>query len=336
MGHRRAQPAADHRRSHRHRRAGARRNARRIDGDPARLEQRARGAAPRRRPPASAAPSGCQPGPPARQRTGRAVRDGDGRGPISHRPCRRVPLRPQRQERPGDGDQRTADLRRSQPGADDRPGAARRVPARCPRPCAVRDHRAEARCLRRLERRARSRRARRVGVATLCVSRDDRRRRPRPPRPLGPGSGIRRGVDSTRGRTRMGAVHHRPLDLGGALGLDLGRRGALGFCPVPLRSLGAATQCLVLGAGQLRGPSRLCPGAGRLGRRPATGAPARRQHRHLDRPRLRGLVPALAARALRARLPFEPALRARTESIASPAFRFASRSRRSPGPGGSR
>ncbi len=92
-----------------------------------------------------------------------------------------------------------------------------------------------------------SRRAQRVDP--LCLARDDRRRRPRPPWPLGTESRVRRAVDSVRGVAGLGPVSLRPLGLHPAVGLDLGRRCALGLRAVPLRPLGAAPRGVVLGAG---------------------------------------------------------------------------------------
>ena len=76
---------------------------------------------------------------------------------------------------------------------------------------------------------------------------------------------------------RMGALQRRPLGLDPALGLDLGRRCALGLRAVPLRPLGQLSQPLVLGTGHLRRPPGLRAGAGRLDRR--------RARRRLDRHR---------------------------------------------------
>jgi hypothetical protein len=113
----------------------------------------------------------------------------------------------------------------------------------------------------------------------------------------------RSGAD---GRTGRRCRTRRPLGLGAAVGLDLGRRPALGLRAVPLRPLGLSPQRLVLGARHLRRPAGLRAGAGGLGWRSA-----RRRLDHGRRRRDSGLVPARAARGLRAELPCQPALRAR-------------------------
>ncbi len=71
------------------------------------------------------------------------------------------------------------------------------------------------------------------------------------------------------GAARLGTVCIRALDLGLALGLDLGRRCAVGLRAVPLRPLGRRRRPLALGAGALCGTAGVCAGAGRLDRRHA-------------------------------------------------------------------
>ena len=53
-----------------------------------------------------------------------------------------------------------------------------------------------------------------------------------------PGRALRHRLGAARGAGRLGTVPLRPLALGPALGLDLGRRRALGLRAVPLRALG--------------------------------------------------------------------------------------------------
>ena len=75
-----------------------------------------------------------------------------------------------------------------------------------------------------------------------------------------------------------------PMDLAGPLGLDLGRRGAVGLGAVPLRALGVLWVALVLGAGGTPGAER------------RVFARARGLRRRIGR--LRRLVPARAARSV--------------------------------------
>src|ERR1700733_10959398 len=62
----------------------------------------------------------------------------------------------------------------------------------------------------------------------------------------------------------MGALYLRALGLDQSLGLDLGRRRALGICAFPLWPLGLRRRFLGLGSGALLRPSFLCPRAGCL------------------------------------------------------------------------
>ena len=145
-------------------------------------------------------------------------------------------------------DQRRHRLRR--PG--DLRGAQHR-PAGRPRPArAVLDRRAPAcrstRWSRRRATRSRagttSATAPRTAVAddALRLAGDDRRRGPRPLRPVAADARIRRALGAALGRRRLGAVQRRPLGLGSPVGLDLGRRRALGLRAVPLRPLGLSPQ----------------------------------------------------------------------------------------------
>ena len=76
----------------------------------------------------------------------------------------------------------------------------------------------------------------------------------------------RRSGTPTTVVARLGAVPLRPLGLGPPLGLDLGRRRAVGLRAVPLRPLGHGRRPLGLGAGPLRRAAGLRAGAGGLDR----------------------------------------------------------------------
>ena len=78
---------------------------------------------------------------------------------------------------------------------------------------------------------------------------------------------LRPGLGAALGAGRLGALPHRPLVLRAAVGLDLGRRAAVGLRALPLRPLGEPQQPLVLGAAAARRAAGLCAGAGRLRRR---------------------------------------------------------------------
>jgi len=68
-------------------------------------------------------------------------------------------------------------------------------------------------------------------------------------------AGLRRDLVPQRGAQRLGAVQLRSMGVDGAMGLDLGRRRALGLRAVPLRPLGPRRQPLGLGAGPVRAPA---------------------------------------------------------------------------------
>ncbi len=78
---------------------------------------------------------------------------------------------------------------------------------------------------------------------------------------------LRHRLGAARGAGRLGAVPLRPLALGRAVGLELGRRRTLGLCAVPLWPLGVARRTLVLVARRLRRAPGVGTGAGRLRRR---------------------------------------------------------------------
>ena len=154
--------------------------------------------------------------------------------------------------------------------------------------------------------RAEDRRVRRR--AALRLARDDRRRRPRSLRPAGsrrPEYGAALGA-ARRWSADWAPYTHRPLGLGAALGLDLGRRRAVGLRAVPLRSLGLLTA--MSGAGRPAPTSLARSTRRRWSRGSAARAAASRSRSAAAR--RRRLVPARAARGLRAVVPRQPALRA--------------------------
>ena len=149
---------------------------------------------------------------------------------------------------------------------------------------------------------------RHVRVGALRFARSRRLRRPRRRRRLDRRARIRPRVAAAVRRARLGAVSLRPLGLGRAVGLDLDRRRALGLRALPLRPLGVRASSLVLGAGSATHPSVLRAGARRLGRRAVRErVPVVRQRRRL--------VPARAARSVRAVVPAHAALRAPRERV---------------------
>ena len=76
-------------------------------------------------------------------------------------------------------------------------------------------------------------------------------------------------MDADSRGCRLGALPHRAMDLGRAMGLDLGRQRAMGLCALALRALGDDRQSLVLGAGRVGSAASLGAGAGYLARRVA-------------------------------------------------------------------
>src|SRR5713226_3557348 len=76
--------------------------------------------------------------------------------------------------------------------------------------------------------------------------------------------GIWRGLVPQIAAGRLGALSRGSLGLDRALGLELGRRLALGLRPVPLRPVGTGRRSLGLGPGRIRGGPGLCAGARRL------------------------------------------------------------------------
>ena len=294
----RSQPAADDRRPDRHRQRRPRRDHARLDDPSPRFGDRTRDRATRRQPLSRPSPFRQRRSALAQRAVGRRVRARDRRRDLSRPDHRPLSLRPLRAGQRSHRQQRSGGLRRTQQrlAVDDRP--ARPVLARC-RGCASVQHgRTGARCLRRMERRSRSRR-RPAGRRPLCLPRDDGCGRPRPLRCMGADTRIRADLDTAQCRRRLGALQHRPLGLGAALGMDLGRRSPVGLCPLSLRPLGLSPKRLGLGAGHLRRPSGLRAGAGGVDGWPSA------QCFHFDRWRRRSagrLVPARAPRGLRAEL----------------------------------
>ena len=141
-----------------------------------------------------------------------------------------------------------------------------------------------------------------VAGDALRLARDDRRRGPRPLRPVAADARVRRALGAALGRAGWAPYTHRPLGLGAPVGLDLGRRRAVGLRAVPLRPLGLSPQRLVLGARHLRRAPGVRAGAGGVGRRPA--------HRRLDLDRRRPRRSA-GSRSRRARSTCRPTAPAR-------------------------
>ena len=84
---------------------------------------------------------------------------------------------------------------------------------------------------------------------------------------LGHGTSLRQRLGAARGAGRLGTVPLRPLALGGAVGLELGRLRTVGLCAVSLRPLGDDRRTLVLVARRLRRAPGVGTCAGRLRRR---------------------------------------------------------------------
>ena len=91
--------------------------------------------------------------------------------------------------------------------------------------------------------------------------------RPRSQRPLGHAPRLRSDLDADHGGGGLGAVSLRPLGGRAALGLDMGRRRAVGLCAVPLRALVLLRRALVLVTGLPCGTAGLFAGHGGVGRR---------------------------------------------------------------------
>src|SRR5260370_17265782 len=68
-------------------------------------------------------------------------------------------------------------------------------------------------------------------------------------------------MGTTHSGRRLGALPLWPLGLGGAVGLDLGRRCALGVCSLPLRPLGLCQRLLGLDSRASCGASGLPSGS---------------------------------------------------------------------------
>ncbi len=107
----------------------------------------------------------------------------------------------------------------------------------------------------------------RIGLGALRLARRDGLPGPRCLRRLACRIGLRQRVGAEPGGRRLGPLSRRPLGMDRSVGLDLGRRRAVGLRRVALRPLGEHPQPVVLGAGAGRRACRLCAGAGRLCRR---------------------------------------------------------------------
>ena len=302
-----AQPPADDGRPDRDRRRRPCRTAHRLDQRAPRRRQRDRGPAARRRARAPAAARRAARAASAHARRGARVRDRDAGGPLRPRARRALPHRPFRRDDERHGLERPARLPVGrQRGHDHRRAAGRHRADRRPDPVHARP--AGARRLRRRGRGGRSRRRSQRLDDALRLARDDRRRIARRLRPLGERPAVRRAVGAARGGAGLGAVPLRPLGVDPTLGLDLGRRRAVGLRAVPLRALDLSRQPVVLGARPLGRAAGVRAGARRLGRRAAGRRVGLGQHRTERR-----LVPARAARGLRAALPRDAELRAQRQ-----------------------
>ncbi len=315
---RRRQPAADQRRPALERPGRALGTPYRLDGGAARPVHRA--GDPRSRRPQHAAEGG--PGQPvhpcARVAGGQRLRDRHAQPRAGRRRRRRLSRRrgPGRHldHRHGATRQRHR-LRRQRPDPD-RGGPAAQLHGH--QPAAERQQRrAEPRSVRPVERLARRGRGP-LHLGALRVARDSRLPGPRCERKLARFARLRGDLDPQRRAGRLGALSHRPLDLAGALGLDLGRRRALGLRAVSLRPLGLCRRQLGLGARPDRASraTLLRAGAGGLRRRRGRRLRLeRRAGRGRRGGRRRGLVPARSARGLASRLGrLEPALLRSRES----------------------
>jgi len=142
----------------------------------------------------------------------------------------------------------------------------------------------------------------RLAHCALCTGRDDRIYGAGRLRRLAAGPWIRRRMVSARRVRRLGALQHRALGLGGAVGMDVDRRCAVGLRAVALRTLGVLRQPLGLGAR---------PGGSAAVLRASRGWLYRRRldlHPHRRRPG-RGVVSAGPARRVPARVSHKPYLR---------------------------
>ena len=152
--------------------------------------------------------------------------------------------------------------------------------------------------------RDRDRRRGQSGRRSLCLAGRHRLLGPRRLWNLELGRGLWQRLGADLGGERLGALSPGTLELDRAVGLDLGRRRAVGLRTVPLRPLGLRAQSLVLGARSGPRAARLRTGAGRLCRWqqfPDFG----RRWRALARHRL---VSARPRRGVSTRLPRQPQL----------------------------
>ena len=149
----------------------------------------------------------------------------------------------------------------------------------------------------------RDRRAEQLGVRALRVARPDRLRRPRREWHLAQRARLRQRLGADSRVCRLDAVPRRTLGMGRSVGLDLGRRCALGIRRVSLRPLGELQREMGVGAGPRAQPGRLRAGIGRFRRRQQLSA------FDFERKRRRGrVVPARAARRLPAVVSGQPRL----------------------------
>ena len=126
---------------------------------------------------------------------------------------------------------------------------------------------------------------------------------------VGADARVRRDLDAALGRRRLGAVHAPATGPGCGPGAGPGSTTRRGASRRSTTAAGSTIAILVLGAGHLRRPAGLRAGAGGLDRRRRASTS---RSRSAAAPAGR-LVPARAARGLRAGLPRQPALRAQRQ-----------------------
>src|SRR5207253_5799569 len=103
---------------------------------------------------------------------------------------------------------------------------------------------------------------------------------------LAPRADLRARLGPRSGGTGVGALQHRPVALGSALWLDVGRYRSLGVGALPLWSLGRRRWFLGVGAGARRGPARVLSRSRRVLRRPRDRGERRRARGQLGRAQL--------------------------------------------------
>src|SRR5579872_1467317 len=100
-------------------------------------------------------------------------------------------------------------------------------------------------------------------------------------------------MDADVGRRELGSLSRRALGVDRTLGLDLGRRSALGLRSLSLWPVGFVWRTLGLDTGTLGSHAAVCPGTGGMGRRSKRRVGV--QHEFLDRNRGRGGLVSVGA-----------------------------------------